>query len=94
MVYSTHHVSEIWCTQKPEGVPDRYDYYVKNLLNSQECIISIVHSGRLIYFLLTYNNWYKVNSLISAFHKHIMTQSLFHISVIMCFNSVQEKKTL
>ena len=71
------------------GVPKnqkvyRYDYYVKNLLNSHECIISIVHSGRLIYFLLTYNNWYmyKVNSLISAFHKHIMTQSLFHISEV------------
>ena len=29
MVYHTHH-GEIWCTQKPEGVPV-YGYHVKNL---------------------------------------------------------------
>ena len=45
-----------------------------------------------IYFLLTYHNWYKVNSIISAFHKHNMTQSLFYISVIMYCDSVKEKK--
>ena len=30
MVYSTHHVNDIWCTPKPECV--RYDYQVKNLI--------------------------------------------------------------
>ena len=82
-----------WCTAHimlvKSSVPKnqmvyRYDHHVENLITVVITLISIVHRGRPIYFLLIYHYWYKVNGIISAFHKHIKTESLFYISVIMC----------
>ena len=42
MVYSTHHVGEICCTQKSECVPVRLS--CEKFINSHNCI-SIVHRG-------------------------------------------------
>ena len=45
VVYSTHHVGKIWCTQKSECVPVRLSCEKFN--NSHNCI-SIVHRGIII----------------------------------------------
>ena len=50
MVNSTHHVGEIWCTPKLEGVPVRLS--CEKINNSYDCM-SIVHRGT--YFLLIYH---------------------------------------
>ena len=67
------------------GVPKsqnmyRYDYHVKNFITVMTAWIFIVHRSRPIYFLI-YHYCYKVD----AFHKHIMTESLFYISVVLLF---------
>ena len=66
MVYSTHHVGEIWCTQKSERVPVRLSCEKFN--NTSHNCISIVHRGIKhiplctmeggIPFLLIYRYWY------------------------------------